>query len=50
VSGYRRDALLTPLFWDWVLRTAQCCGVGQEGAAVWKMAQLKVENSTQKYL
>jgi hypothetical protein len=42
VTGYRRDALLTPLFWDWLLATVHCCGVGEEGWAVWKTAQLKV--------
>lgn len=41
VSGYRLDAVLTPLFWNWLLATAQCCGVGQEGWTVWKTAQLK---------
>lgn len=42
VSGYRRDAVLTPLFWNWLLGAAQCCGVGEEeGWAVWKTAQLK---------
>ena len=43
MSGYRRDALLTPLFWNWLLGAAQCCGVGEEGWTVWKTAQLKVK-------
>jgi hypothetical protein len=43
VSGYRRDALLTQLFWNWLLGTLHCCGVGEkEGWTVWKSAQLKV--------